>query len=848
MHQVANIFRFHRSVALAGVTALAVSLSPLYAQQFFGDAPQPDVPPVPEPTPPLFVPVKPGPQPVATIKPVPVPDSTPFVPAVAPITPDETTTPAPRLPTVAPIKDAMAAPTAPPSVQTIAPIKDAIDVSPAPPSVPTVAPILNATTAAPAPTLIPTVAPIQGATTTTAPAPSALPTVAPIPGATTTPLFVPSDIQPPAIQATGNTTDVLPATPPAPVPSTGGYVVPSAVSQSSQSPRRSAPEPPPTAATQEQINSWVPQATASRDGKLATQIGWAYFNRSEFSSAGVWFNQALEWNPGNGDAAYGLALSKFREGDISSAEAIANYRAASNPRLRTLQGDIYSRRGTEAYEAQQYADSLNYFNKAAAARPLSRNEQIIVAWDLYFTKQYQASADLFEKLYRRSPDSVTGQGLYAAQSKLRGYDKLDTVSRQVGGPVRTTTSSGSRNYTSARSSAARQYYEANLFTAATDVGGARYIPALQGYTSPSVAIGLGYRTKSGAEGLGQLQVVEIPVIQAQIYPANRFLLSGALEHLSLRSGTLQANQDIGFVPTTDSPYTHNSNTSENNLWSFAVRLEYQDWLSWYITLGTTPLNGPIQASPIGNAGIIWRNIHGYVQAEIYSKSIKESITSWVGSEDPYSGNTWGRVTETGVSASFFHSIGQDNTIFLKGGAGELMGSNVKDNQHYYGTIAVSHIWHLPGFEYVTLGVAASGEAFDNNQNHFTYGNGGYFSPEYLAQGLVQAQFLTTEGRRWVASGAVAAGVQNNKQAASPFFPLDPDGRNYGSQESTTGIGLIQLQAAYLITPQFAIGGSLNYAVTADYNEGGIYLWGRYFFEKRRGLFRTDLVGFSNLQP
>ncbi|CAN5428917.1 hypothetical protein BH09VER1_BH09VER1_30390 [soil metagenome] len=846
MHQVAHSSGFLRAFALAGVLAVSVSLTSLQAQQFFGDAPQPDVPPVPEPTPPLFVPVKPGPQPVTPIKPVPIPDSTPFVPAVAPITPDETTTPAPRLPTVAPIKDAIAAPTVPPSVPTIAPIKDAIDVPDAPSNVPTVAPIEGATTTAPvAPTMIPSVAPIQGATTS-APVSSALPTVAPIPGSNTAPLFVPSDIQPPAIQATGNTSDVLPTTPPAPLPSGGGYVAPSSVSQTT--PRRSAPAPAPTAATQEQINAWVPQATASRDGKLATQIGWAYFTRNEFSSAGVWFNQALEWNPGNGDAAYGLALSKFREGDISSAEAIANYRASSNPRLRTLQGDIYSRRGTEAYEAQQYADSLSLFNKASAARPLSRNEQIIVAWDLYFTKQYQASADLFEKLYRRSPDSVTGQGLYAAQSKLKGYDKLDTVSRQVGGPVRTSNTSGSRNYTSARSSLARQYYEANLFVAAAGAGGARYIPALQGYTSPSIAAGFGYRTKSGAEGLGQLQVVEIPVVEAQIYPANKFMLSGMLEHLSLRSGNLQPNQDIGFVPTVASPYTHDSNTSENNLWSFAVRLEYQDWLSWYITLGTTPLNGPIQAAPVGNAGIVWRDTHGYLQGELYSKSIKESITSWVGSEDPYSGQTWGRVTETGVSASFFHSVGLDNTIFLKGGAGELMGSNVKDNQHYYGTIAVSHIWHLPGFEYVTLGGALSGEAFDNNQNHFTYGNGGYFSPEYLAQGLIQAQFLTTEGRQWLAAGAVAAGVQNNKQAASPYFPLDPDGRNYGSQDSTTGIGLIQLSGAYLLTPNWAIGGSLNYAVTADYNEGGIYLWGRYFFEKRRGLFRTDLIGFSNLQP
>ncbi len=152
-----------------------------------------------------------------------------------------------------------------------------------------------------------------------------------------------------------------------------------------------------------------------------------------------------------------------------------------------------------------------------------------------------------------------------------------------------------------------------------------------------------------------------------------------------------------------------------------------------------------------------------------------------------------------------------------------------------------------GYEYFTIGFALSYEQFDNNQNHFTYGNGGYFSPQYLLQGIVQAQFLTEEGRRWLASGSVGAGVQNNKQDASPYFPLDDNGQEFDSQESTTGIGLIQLQGGYLIDPNWMIGGSLNYNITADYNEGGIYIWGRYFFDRRKGLLRTDLIGFDLFQ-
>ncbi len=121
----------------------------------------------------------------------------------------------------------------------------------------------------------------------------------------------------------------------------------------------------------------------------------------------------------------------------------------------------------------------------------------------------------------------------------------------------------------------------------------------------------------------------------------------------------------------------------------------------------------------------------------------------------------GRVQETGGNLQFFHSVGEDNTIYLKGGYGTIDGTNVEDNTHLYGTAAFAHLLDMPGYEYFTIGFALSYEQFDNNQNHFTYGNGGYFSPQYLLQGIVQAQFLTEEGKRWLAAGSVGAGVQNN---------------------------------------------------------------------------------------
>ena len=87
---------------------------------------------------------------------------------------------------------------------------------------------------------------------------------------------------------------------------------------------------------------------------------------------------------------------------------------------------------------------------------------------------------------------------------------------------------------------------------------------------------------------------------------------------------------------------------------------------------------------------------------------------------------------------------------------------------------------------------------------------------------------------------MGAGFQTNEQASSPYFPLNKDGRNYPSTSSSTGVGLINVTGGYLINPNWMIGGSAGYNVTADYNEGYISIWARYFFDRRNGLVRDDL--------
>lgn len=679
-----------------------------------------------------------------------------------------------------------------------------------------------------------------------------VPGMQPAGGAATprSPVFLPPDIPAPAIQSTPTTTDILPsdaalAAQPTPTPipmATPVRTTRTAVPRTTATVVTSQPKP--QEVSQAQISAWVSQATEKQDANLATKAAWAYFNRGEYSSAGMWFNQALEWNPGLGEAAYGLAFSKFREGDLSSAEAIVNFRGDSYPKMRVLKGDIASRRAVEAYEAKNYQRSRDLMIAASQSRPLSRNEQTVLAWDYYYMKEYAKASELFEKLYRASPSENVAQGLYASLAKTGNYEKVNTIGDTVKGPLK-------KMY---GTSEAKRYFKSNLYVAAAGAGGEKIYRVLENYTSPSVALGFLYSGKSGTEGEGQLSTAMVPILSGRIYPSNKTMLTAQISHITLKSGDLADYSVVGQYPapvtttvngvtTTAVPaqkYSYTPTTSLSNLWDFSVHFEYQDWVTWYVTFGITPSGGPLNAKPVGNIGMIYRDEKGYVQAELYSKAVKESILSYVGNTDPYTGKDWGGVTETGGSLSLFRSIAPKWTIFLKGSYGFLDGTDVKENTHLAGTAALAYQFDVKNFEYITVGLAGSYESYDNNQNHFTYGNGGYFSPEYLAQVLVQGQFLTAEGRKWIAAGTLGLGVQNNSQAASPYFPLNPDGRNFEAQESSTVIGLIGAEGGYLISPNWLIGGQVGYAVTADYNEGSIGLYVRYFFEPRNGLLRTDL--------
>lgn len=133
---------------------------------------------------------------------------------------------------------------------------------------------------------------------------------------------------------------------------------------------------------------------------------------------------------------------------------------------------------------------------------------------------------------------------------------------------------------------------------------------------------------------------------------------------------------------------------------------------------------------------------------------------------------------------------------------------------------------------LTAGINLNYQAYDNNQNFFTYGHGGYFSPQSFLAVAVPLRY-TFNGDRLHVEADVSPGFQSYEQRSEPVYPTDlaaqmqldalkvtnVDVRAYYDSISKTGMAFSGgIDAHYRILPQTSIGGELRYDTFGSYNE------------------------------
>ncbi|NJB80809.1 cellulose biosynthesis protein BcsC [Xanthomonas arboricola] len=270
-------------------------------------------------------------------------------------------------------------------------------------------------------------------------------------------------------------------------------------------------------------------------------------------------------------------------------------------------------------------------------------------------------------------------------------------------------------------------------------------------------------------------------------------------------------------------------------------------------IGSTPI-GFQEQNLIGGVG--YRGELGDAvswSAEASRRAVTDSVLSFAGAQDARSGREWGGVTSNGVSLSATADNG------LLGGyanlaAHRLLGNNVADNDQrqldlgfYVHALETRH-------QSLTAGINLTAMQYDRNLSGFTYGHGGYFSPQdYVDLGFPVHWSGRSAGQtvNWKVDASI--GVQHFKTEASPYFPTDPtlqqaayDAASLAALlglvnrytdpvyagESRTGVSYnLSGAAEWQVAPQLFLGGRMTFNNARDYNQFSSNLYLRFVMDR-----------------
>ena len=161
-----------------------------------------------------------------------------------------------------------------------------------------------------------------------------------------------------------------------------------------------------------------------------------------------------------------------------------------------------------------------------------------------------------------------------------------------------------------------------------------------------------------------------------------------------------------------------------------------------LSFGTSP-RGFLTDTWIG--GLRLGRPDGPIRLMAVRDRVKDSMLSYAAVRDPGTATVWGGVVSNSVSVQVFHDDSGTGQYVVLGG-GILRGENVPDNWNAEGSAGA--YWTIAPSDQarLTLGLNLAAMHYDNNQNFFSFGHGGYFSPQKFAQASVPLSLFARLGR------------------------------------------------------------------------------------------------------
>jgi len=225
-----------------------------------------------------------------------------------------------------------------------------------------------------------------------------------------------------------------------------------------------------------------------------------------------------------------------------------------------------------------------------------------------------------------------------------------------------------------------------------------------------------------------------------------------------------------------------------------------------------------------------------------------SLLSYAGTTDPVSNTVWGGVTNTGLTLYMSTTLGSNNVAAM-GSYGLLRGKNVLNNDRLFLRTMIDRDLYSAEDIVLNIGLNANYMSYSNNQSFYTFGHGGYYSPQSsLSFGVP----VSLNGRANLLSYQLTATATYSitKEDGALYYPTDPAlqavaaaGPNFAayykqaSYPGSTGGGFgysLRGLAEYRLSPEMALGGRFSMERSAYYAPNSLLMYMRFMFKPETG--------------
>ena len=225
------------------------------------------------------------------------------------------------------------------------------------------------------------------------------------------------------------------------------------------------------------------------------------------------------------------------------------------------------------------------------------------------------------------------------------------------------------------------------------------------------------------------------------------------------------------------------------------------------------------------------------------RAVTDSVLSYAGTKALPGGDTFGGVVRTGGRAELNFDDGLVGA-YVNAAYYDVSGRDVEDNDMFDANIGGYYRLIRRSNEELRAGVNLTYQSFDKNLRQFTFGHGGYFSPQNYIAFSIPIEYRRSYDRvRYIVGGAI--GVQDWKEDRAPVFPghrglqgalqaaaaADPSISAFYGANDETNLGFnLRGQLEYDVSPRTVLGAAASFDNAADWFEitAGIYL--RHFFQ------------------